>query len=139
MREIKFRAWDKIKKIFLPTDVWAVVNTDFKAFGIMIEDFEEYREGEYFYKEFIELSQYTGLKDKNGKEVFEGDLIDYGFYGNKKILAEVVFQIGRYCLKVYENNEEYISEFHNDKDHETIWYEVIGSVFENPELLNGNI
>jgi hypothetical protein len=50
MREIKFRAWDIGKHIYIPQDLWAVCQTNFKAFGIMLKDWENYREGEYFYE-----------------------------------------------------------------------------------------
>jgi len=68
-REIKFRVWDFGKQIFIPTDLWAIIQTDFKAFGIMIKDWENYKESEYFYSNTQVLQQYTGLKDKNFTKV----------------------------------------------------------------------
>ena len=125
MREIKFRAWDIENKVFIPTDAYAVVTTDFNAFGVMLKDWENYKEWEYFYDYSQILSQYTGLKDKNGVEIFEGDVIDYGS--------------GRFCPITYEKNKFGI-KFKNGA-HEGCWldltkFEVIGNIYETPELLN---
>jgi hypothetical protein len=67
------------------------------------------------------LVQYTGLKDKNGKEVYEGDIIDYGHSRYK----EVIFNKGTFCLKDLENIPWLLP-----------MYPVIGNKFQNPELIN---
>ena len=74
--------------------------------------------------ESITLLQYTGFKDKNGKEIYEGDYLDglgYVVY----IIQEARFGIN--CLG--ELHEIYFSELKQDK------IEIIGNIYENPELL----
>lgn len=79
----------------------------------------------------IELMQSTGLKDKNGKEIFEKDIVD--FKGRKAIVK----WHGSYASFIYEFVDElqnrttewqslYLSYYH---------FEIIGNVYENPELL----
>jgi len=130
MRTIKFRAWDKGKKVFIPTDVWAVCQTDFGAFGVMLKDWGEYREGEYFYKDHQELNQFTGLTDKNGVEIYEWDLVNFGNNNN----VEVKFDNG--CFNVFD--EPLGWDFTPDCDNNYMpiksdlrYCEVIGNIYEN--------
>ena len=127
-REIKFRAWDKYKKVFIPNEVWAVVTTDFNAFGIILIDWENYKEGEYFYSNSQVLSQYTGLKDKNGKEIYEGDICSVD--GGENIY-EIIFYMGGFMVAVLPRKIRIYhignSLFNN--------IEIIGNIHENPELL----
>jgi len=71
MREIKFRAWSK------------EFNTMKTQHGIPLISLsgQMYNEGLNITDRFI-LMQYTGIKDKNGKEIYEGDIIHYGYYEN---------------------------------------------------------
>jgi uncharacterized phage protein (TIGR01671 family) len=134
-REIKFKAWDKNKKVFIPNDCFAVVTTSFKAFGIMIKDWEDYREGEYFYEHAQELLQFTGLTDKNGNEIYEGDVIADLKATEPEEKGFIVKWQG--CSFVFENvnfqgNEDYGID--NIESVKTL--EIIGNVYENIELLH---
>ena len=95
-------------------------------------------------KEFV-LLQYTGLKDKNGKEIYEGDLL------NTKTTFENNLCDSRYqentIVKVSFDKGQFINEFTKNNLYDEIriissyifdlWtdYEVIGNIYENPELL----
>lgn len=135
-REIKFRAWDINKKTFIPLDYWAIVTTNFNAFGIMLKDWENYKEGEYFYEHSQVLMQFTGLKDCNGKDIYEGDLCNAWIIpkSNHEFINEVIYLDGSFGYKDSDG------EFHPFATHDDISkpliqdWEVIGNVFENPEL-----
>lgn len=75
------------------------------------------------------VGQYTGLKDKNGKEIYEGDIIEhYALYGY------VVFENGMFSMSSNAN-----TQFCNCKQpmayHDVNEMEIIGNIYENPELL----
>ena len=129
MREHKFRAWDKQR------------NRMSKPFKLG-DQFLEWEDGIDFYmplefflsKERGIIMQWTGLKDKNFKEIYEGDIINGQIYiidlnGGGNVFApittrEVYFQSGHFRCKPMEIlNKVYKIE-------------VIGNIYENPELLS---
>ena len=118
MREIKFRAWHKEKKIIG------------KVLGIDILHKEIYFSNEnincYEYTEFkdIELMQYTGLKDMREKEIYEGDIL-FESFGEEYF--KVVFEDGSFRVET----EEYSLPL---KEYAHIC-EVVGNICENPELI----
>jgi uncharacterized phage protein (TIGR01671 family) len=111
MREFKFRAW---------TGKLLIYNVGINAHGkCIVYDYEE--------KKYIEaeVMQYTGLKDKNGKELYEGDFAE-GYKGNKFIggiinFSDGCFWIGNCMLKQLNK-----------------YIEVIDNIYQNPELLEVN-
>ena len=123
MREIKFRAWDKEHKRW--TNYSIAITDDLPRFydkhtGCWKTD----KEG----KRFI-LCQYTGLKDKNDREIYEGDIgSDYVPVYTKGIYMAVNTE----QLKYPEEHRQLSTQFN------VIWRngcEIIGNIYENPELL----
>lgn len=112
MRDIKFRAWHRHDGMQTP---WLEI-IDGGACQAMTGKPDE-------------IMQFTGLKDKNGAEIYEGDLIE--LFENKKGCAEVVFlndYVGGWNLAF--KNEFASLGARNQQD-----LEVIGNIHENPELL----
>lgn len=136
-REIKFRAWLKDDKRMVE-----VRSIDFHEEGNIITVNYNDIFGFEFNENEIELMQYTGLKDKNGKEIYEGDIIDIHqtVNGQSVFVIEVTntgLVIPRYAFDKnykYEYNIRELLEF-DEYDKEI---EIIGNVWENKELLEEN-
>ena len=115
-REIMFRAWETNR------------NKMCYGYETYIADAEQ---NDY------PLMQFTGLKDKNGKEVFEGDILmvnDKNAYGKvKKLQYKVEFIEGAFmCVLIDKKYDKVFPKSMKNQPN----MEVIGNVFENPELLN---
>lgn len=114
-REIKFRAWEKELKEMIP-----IFSIDFEAKMVN-------RDRAWRMLSEIELMQSTGLKDKNGKEIYEGDVVET--YWKTEVVKFWEFENCEDDYGFYAVCGCIISQY--DKE-ET---EVIWNVFENPELL----
>lgn len=122
-REIKFRAWDKKNK-----NMMVVHSIKFGSGGTpwIIDG--------YHYAEDLILMQYIGLKDKNGEEIYEGDILKAadGFVG---VVTYIDFRaqfVGKNIGTSFEN-EGFDTLY--TKDGRFYSAEIIGNIYENPELL----
>jgi uncharacterized phage protein (TIGR01671 family) len=126
MREIKFRAWDKTNNKWCETSpsVGWVLNTDTHETGIQ---FYGLTDGN------IELMQYTGLKDKNGKEIYEKDIVKRGKDVQVVSFDEFCFD-GYYTITGFGIGTPTAESYSFGIDVAKEW-EVIGNLYENSELL----
>lgn len=134
MREIKFRAWDGWK--MFNVDVLAITpggwscGVGFDREGELVPDHGR-RGVSLAYQPSIKVMQFTGLCDRNGKEIYEGDIVEVTgtpYYAKR---GQVVFNGKEYGL--LDANNGFCADF--------VWedwerfFEVIGNIYENPELL----
>lgn len=138
MREIKFRAYSKWFDIMFDYDMLKmatagmvdICNKELK--GIVPET--KIQMGLFLPTEDEDLvfMQYTGLKDKNGKEIYEGDIVRHFKREEDKLLkVEISPSCGVYA------QVDYCTKKILGRNNTHLYYEVIGNIYENPGLLEG--
>lgn len=123
-REIKFRAWHKVKNIMVYDNeddtygYWdGCRNSNVGMINTILNS--------QYYKEY-KFMQYTGLRDKNGKEIYEGDIAKY-----ENMIGKIMFFNGSFILSDFEEETEWELGVINEE------LEIIGNIYDNPELLGG--
>ena len=148
----KYRAWDSAKKEMFK-DTFAITES---GQVVVVEQESVASSPDYVFVDHLVIMQSTGLKDKNGKEIFEGDILKFNDEWNEYchegyvdgsvegvnyvevVKGEACFEFGktRYpesSLFIHMEDEHLsFAELVNDKDFE---FEIIGNVYENPDLL----
>ena len=120
MRKHEFRAWDDIEK--------KMVYFNLKDY-MTIQSLVAYN-GEFYVK--FHFMEFTGILDKNGKEIYEGDIVQYA-----NLILRVEYGDG--AFELYDTRGSSSVFFHHlGKHYAKILLTVIGNVYENPELLNEN-
>jgi uncharacterized phage protein (TIGR01671 family) len=140
-REIKFRVWHRIQKKYYDNNIndWPFLLT---PVGHVCEwdggcwtngDYNDYRDKDDEYQKITYvIQQYTGVKDKNSKEIYEGDIIEYTIHNYPDELTRigfVSFMAGMFLVNWSDQTDQELGYMSISS------IKVIGNIFENPELL----
>lgn len=124
MREIKFRAWDSKNKEIIPIYLWVMpslppMKMDLVRFGATYK----------IDAEITDVMQFTGLHDKNGKECYHKDIV---LRLDSLFIIEWHANLSGWFLKPIAGGWHGL-----DRGDMALMCEVIGNIYENPELLKG--
>lgn len=145
MREIKYKAL--VIKTRLdnlgPNMQWAgvseyeeIITVQTIAFNNGKVDLVTDKEGEeysFFDNSLKAIVQFTGLKGKNGVEIYEGDIL--GVFDEKPLYVEYIDKYGAFCFM--DKFDPYGLETYTGKEISYDAFEIIGNIYENPNLLEG--
>ena len=146
----KFRAWHKLHGEM--REVYGITfNNEQKITSLLINGFQPGERSEFFwyqamdetdkydmsmkFEDLFVLLQYTGCRDKNGVDIYEGDYLSLIiFEANTEFKGEVVFSEGSFCVAIQIKGHDYKVPLHETTEGDSL-VEVLGNIYENPKLL----
>lgn len=138
MREIKFRAWHiKERKMYF----LEAIDMCFELVTVTKKNSDEQDYAAYFRFSEIELMQYTDLKDKNGMEIYEGDILELrvNLFDKERDLFQVVFKDGGFRDEWNNYIGQYLPPDIRNRQGGRVRLnevcEVIGNIYENKNLI----
>nr|DAK93733.1 MAG TPA: YopX protein [Caudoviricetes sp.] len=134
MREIEFRVWDNLRRVYLNKKDIAIDNLGnifvFEGCDDNDADLWHVRILSDPYNGRYVIEQTTGLADKNDTEIYEGDVVKYG-----ELTYFVKYRLSRFMLCAPHKMSICLSELTYDCDTNQLNCEVVGNIHENPKLL----
>jgi uncharacterized phage protein (TIGR01671 family) len=122
MREIKFRGYNRKNNVWL----YGFYLQNRGAHFIVPDEFADGKSWDDYEIDPATLGQYTGLKDRNGREIYEGDILHDHFCNNRYV---VLFDGGSFdVMSTLDKSGNYLSDVVGD-------IEIIGNIHDNPELM----
>lgn len=139
MRELKFRAWDKKRNRYVGDGEIVFKSYGSEAAVVVCPNSQDYI-GDICHDEYIDdgrfvVEQYTGLKDKFGKEIYEGDIVKARWRRAKHARLDTKGEIK------FNDGWFYVDDDPDGQDrlgvpiHNCYSVEVVGNIHENPEIL----
>lgn len=126
MRETKFRIWGKEEECWVSIDSIVLDSNGSIAYLVPeVDDQPPYLEEE------VEIMQYIGLKDVNGKDIYENDIVESNYKYAQPKISQIIMEDGNSYIAgedLATGNEMLVSDHVNE-------IKVIGNVYTNPELL----
>lgn len=133
MRDIKFRAWDKNIKYMDEIDGHSLYLADGKVYEVSegSHGYDVCMDKEDVSDRYVPM-QYTGVKDRNGKEIYEGDILKY-----RTILAEIIYGFCGFEFRWIDRNVAITRGTESEEifQNVSLIFDVVGNIYENPELL----